>query len=146
VDRARIDMAATACGLGRGAMEAAAAYAKEREQFGKPIAKFQAIQHKLASIATELQAAWCMTLGAAAARDEGRPFSAEAARAKLFAARAATQACTESLQVHGGYGYIPEYHVERRLRDARLCALEHGTSEAVRATLATGIKSRFAAG
>lgn len=145
LDRSRIGMAAVACGIGRGAMSVATAYAKEREQFGRPIAKFQAIQWKLADMATTLEAAWLLTLKAAWRRDQGLPFSAHASRAKLAAAQAATRACSEALQIHGGYGYTREYPVERSLRDARLCEIGEGTNEIQRLLISRAIAERFAA-
>jgi len=142
--RARVNMAAMACGLGRAAMETATAYAKEREQFGRPIAAFQAIQWKIANMAADLQAAWCMTLRAAHLRDVGQPFSVAASRAQIFAARAATRAGSEALQVHGGYGYTREYLVERYLRDARLCSLALESSERLRTVVSQAIRERYA--
>ncbi|MCA9655993.1 MAG: acyl-CoA dehydrogenase family protein [Myxococcales bacterium] len=145
LDRSRVGMAAVACGIGRGAMEVAAAYAQEREQFGRPIAEFQAIQWKLADMATTLEAAWLLTLQAAWRRDVGLPFGAHASRAKLAAARAATVACSEALQIHGGYGYTREFPVERALRDARLCEIGEGTNEIQRLLISRAIAERFAA-
>jgi len=137
--------AAVACGLARGALEVAAAYAQEREQFGRPIARFQAIQWKLADMGTELDAARLLTRRAAWARDAGRPAAetaGAAARARLFAASMATRACSEALQIHGGYGYTREYPVERSLRDARHHEGSHGAR--MRLRLAEAIAARFA--
>src|SRR5262249_33569981 len=121
LDRGRISIAAMALGLGYGALEMAVAYAKERKQFGKPIADFQAIQWMLADSKTELDAAALLTYRAAWLADNGRRYGQEASMAKLFASEAATRACNRSLQVHGGYGYTREFNVERHLRDAKIC-------------------------
>ncbi|MEX1364491.1 MAG: acyl-CoA dehydrogenase family protein, partial [Nannocystaceae bacterium] len=144
LDRSRIGMAAVACGIGRGALEVSTAYALEREQFGRPIAKFQAIQWKLADMATTLEAAWLLTLQAAWRRDRGLPFAAAASRAKLMAATVASRACSEALQIHGGYGYTREYPIERAMRDARLCEIGEGTSEIQRLLISRAIADRFA--
>jgi alkylation response protein AidB-like acyl-CoA dehydrogenase len=141
---ARVNMAAMACGLGRAAMETSIAYAQERQQFDRPIAAFQAIQWKVANMAADLQAAWCMTLNAAHLRDVGQPFALAASRAQIFAARAATRAGSEALQVHGGYGYTREYFVERFLRDARMCSLALESSERLRGQVSHAIRGRFA--
>lgn len=144
LDRKRIDMAAIACGIGRGALAVAVAYANERQQFGRPIAKFQAIQWKLADMATNLESAWLMTLHAAWLRDRGQPFAAAAGRAKLKAAVSAKLACTEALQIHGGYGYTREFPVERALRDARCCELAGETNEHQRSVVSQSVLGRFA--
>lgn len=139
--RAHLGMAAVACGLARGALTTATAYAQEREQFGKPIARYQAIQWKLADMGTTLDAAWLLTMQAAWRCDTGRPYATAAARARLYAATVATRACSEALQIHGGYGYTREYPVERALRDARHGQGRHGI--ALRHVLAQAIAERF---
>lgn len=136
LDRGRISIAAMALGLGYGALDMAAEYAKDRKQFNKPIATFQAIQWMLADMKTELDAARLLTYRAAWLADQGRPFTREASIAKLFASEAASRACNKSLQIHGGYGYTREFHVERHLRDAKLCEIGEGTSEVQRIVIA----------
>jgi alkylation response protein AidB-like acyl-CoA dehydrogenase len=136
LDRGRISIAAMALGLGYGALEKAVAYAKERRAFGKPIAEFQAIQFSLADAKTELDAAALLVYRAAWLADRGETHSKEAAIAKLFASEAATRACNIAVQVHGGYGYVREFDVERHLRDAKLCEIGEGTSEVQRMVIA----------
>jgi alkylation response protein AidB-like acyl-CoA dehydrogenase len=136
LDRGRISIAAMALGLGHGALEMAIAYAKERKQFQKPIAEYQAIQWMLADSKVELDAAALLTYRAAALADRGRKYGVEASMAKLYASEAATRACNRSLQVHGGYGYTREFNVERHLRDAKLCEIGEGTSEVQRMVIA----------
>jgi alkylation response protein AidB-like acyl-CoA dehydrogenase len=136
LDRGRISIAALAVGLGYGALDMATRYARERKQFGKPIADFQAIQWMLADSATELDAAALLTRRAAWLADQGRPYSKEASMAKLYASEAATRACNRALQIHGGYGYTREFAVERHLRDAKLCEIGEGTSEVQRIIIA----------
>jgi alkylation response protein AidB-like acyl-CoA dehydrogenase len=129
LDGGRIGIAAISVGLGRAALEAASKYALEREQFGKPIAEFQGIGFKLADMATNLSAARLLVMKAAALRDAGRPYTLEAAQAKLFASEVGVKACDDAIQIHGGYGYIKEYPVERYWRDARLMRIGEGSSE-----------------
>jgi alkylation response protein AidB-like acyl-CoA dehydrogenase len=136
LDRGRISIAAMALGLGYGALDMGVRYAKERRAFGKPIADFQAIQWMLADSKTELDAASVLTYRAAWLADQGKVHTREAAMAKLFASEAATRACNASLQVHGGYGYVREFDVERHLRDAKLCEIGEGTSEVQRMVIA----------
>jgi alkylation response protein AidB-like acyl-CoA dehydrogenase len=136
LDRGRISIAAMALGLGRGALEMAVTYAKDRHQFGHPIADFQAIQFMLADSKTELDAAGLLTYRAAWLADRGQRHSQEAAMAKLFASEAASRACNRALQVHGGYGYTREFNVERHLRDAKICEIGEGTSEVQRSVIA----------
>jgi alkylation response protein AidB-like acyl-CoA dehydrogenase len=140
----RIAHAAIACGLARGALDAARKYAQEREQFGHPIANFQAIQWKLADMATQLEAARLLVQRAAWLRDQGQAATEAAARAKLFAAPRAVAACSEALQIHGGYGYTEEFPVERMLRDARYIPIAEGTDEIQRIVLSDAIARRFA--
>ena len=136
LDRGRISIAAMALGLGYGALDMAVAYAKERKQFGKPIADFQAIKWMFADSKTELDAASLLTYRAAWLADQGLPYSREASMAKLYASEASTRACNRSLQVHGGYGYTREFNVERHLRDAKICEIGEGTSEVQRMVIA----------
>jgi alkylation response protein AidB-like acyl-CoA dehydrogenase len=136
LDRGRISIAAMALGLGYGALDKAVSYAKERHAFGKPIAEFQAIQFSLADAKTELDAAALLIHRAAWMADRGQPHSKDAAMAKLFASEAATRACNTAVQVHGGYGYVREFDVERHLRDAKLCEIGEGTSEVQRMVIA----------
>jgi alkylation response protein AidB-like acyl-CoA dehydrogenase len=136
LDRGRISIAAMALGLGRGALDMAVRYAKDRKQFGKAIAEFQAIQWMLADSKTELDAAALLTARAAWLADQGRRHTTEASMAKLFASEAATRACNRSLQIHGGYGYTREFNVERHLRDAKICEIGEGTSEVQRQVIA----------
>jgi alkylation response protein AidB-like acyl-CoA dehydrogenase len=132
----RISIAALAVGIGRGAMEEAVAYAKERHQFGQPISSFQAIQWMVADAGTELDAASLLTFRAAYRKDAGKPFVQEAAIAKLFASEAAMRSTIKAVQIFGGYGYIREYPVERYMRDAKLCEIGEGTSEVQRMIIA----------
>jgi alkylation response protein AidB-like acyl-CoA dehydrogenase len=136
LDRGRISIAAMALGLGFGALDMAIAYAKDRKQFGKPIGDFQAIQWMIADCKTELDAAELLTFRAAWLADQGRPYTREASMAKLFASEAASRACNKALQIHGGYGYTREFHVERHLRDAKICEIGEGTSEVQRIVIA----------
>jgi alkylation response protein AidB-like acyl-CoA dehydrogenase len=129
LDRGRISIGALALGLGRGALEEAARYAKDRKAFGHPIAEFQALRFMMADMQTELSAARLLVWRAAWLLDHQRPFTREASMAKLFASEAAMRACTKAVQIHGGYGYTDEFPVERYLRDAKLCEIGEGTSE-----------------
>jgi len=136
LDRGRVSIAAMALGLGYGALDRAIAYSKDRRAFDKPIAQFQAIQWMLANAKTELDAAALLTYRAAWLSDRGVRYSKEAAMAKLFASEAASRACNSAVQVHGGYGYVREFDVERHLRDAKLCEIGEGTSEIQRMVIA----------
>lgn len=136
LDSGRISIGAMALGLGRGALEMAVRYAKERTQFGKPIAEFQAIQWMLADGRTRLDAAELLVRRAACLADQGKPYSEQAAMAKLFASEVATQVCNDALQIHGGYGYTREFDVERHLRDAKICEIGEGTSQVQRMVIA----------
>jgi len=136
LDGGRISIAAMALGLGYGALEMATRYAKERKAFGKPISEFEGIQWMLADARVELDAAALLTYRAAWLADRGRPHTREASMAKLFASEASTRACNSALQVHGGYGYVREFDVERHLRDAKLCEIGEGTSEVQRMVIA----------
>jgi alkylation response protein AidB-like acyl-CoA dehydrogenase len=136
LDRGRISIAAMALGLGRGALGMALGYAKDRQAFGKPIAEYQAIQWMLADAATTLDASELLIQRAAMLCDRGEPYSREAAMAKLFASEAATKACNDALQIHGGYGYTREFDVERHLRDVKICEIGEGTSQVQRMVIA----------
>jgi alkylation response protein AidB-like acyl-CoA dehydrogenase len=142
LDGGRISIAAMALGIGRGAYEEALKYAQQREQFGRPIAHFQAIQTKLADMATELDAAELLVLRAAWMKDQGLGVTKESAMAKLYASEAATRACNQALQIHGGYGYMKDYPVERYLRDAKICEIGEGTSEIQRLIIARQLLNR----
>jgi alkylation response protein AidB-like acyl-CoA dehydrogenase len=142
LDGGRISIAAMALGIGRGAYEEALKYAQQREQFGQPIAHFQAIQWKLVDMATELDAAQLLILRAAWLKDQGMRVTKESAMAKLYASEAATRACNQALQIHGGYGYMKDYPVERYLRDAKICEIGEGTSEIQRLIIARQLLSR----
>jgi alkylation response protein AidB-like acyl-CoA dehydrogenase len=142
LDGGRISIAAMALGIGRGAYEEALKYAQQRQQFGQPIAQFQAIQWKLADMATELDAARLLILRAAWLQDQGARVTKESAMAKLYASEVATRACNQALQVHGGYGYMKDYPVERYLRDAKVCEIGEGTSEIQRLIIARQLLSR----
>ena len=136
LDGGRISIGAMALGLAQGALEAAVKYSKERVQFGQPIARFQAIQWMIADMATEIDAARLMVYRAAQLKDKGARFTKEAAMAKLFASEAAERACFKAIQIHGGYGYVKEYDVERIYRDNRLTTIGEGTSEIQRLVIA----------
>ncbi len=142
LDKGRISIAALALGLGEGAYEAARSYARERRQFGKPIADNQAIQFFLADMRTQLDAARLLIQRAAWMQDQGLRTTAESAYCKLYAARAAMRACDTALQIHGGYGYTRDYPVERALRDAKLCEIGEGTNEVQHIVIAREILKR----
>ncbi len=125
----RIGIAAQALGIASGAYELAVQYAKERKSFGKPIAEHQAIQFKLADMATQIEAARLLCLQAAFLKDQHRDYTKAGAMAKLFASQVAMDVTTEAVQVHGGYGFVKEYHVERLMRDAKITQIYEGTSE-----------------
>ncbi len=125
----RIGIAAQALGLARGALDASISYAKERKQFGKTIGEFGAIQNKLADIATEIDAARMLVWRAAKLKDDGKNYYRESSMAKLYASSTAMKAATECVQIHGGYGYMQEYGVERLMRDAKITQIYEGTSE-----------------
>jgi alkylation response protein AidB-like acyl-CoA dehydrogenase len=136
LDGGRISIAAMALGIAQGAYEAAAAYAKERQQFGRPIGTFQGVAFKIADMATELEAARALVYRAAWIKDQGRDYSVAAAQAKLHASEVSSRVTNAAIQVHGGYGYITEYKVERYLRDAKLTEIGEGTSEIQRLVIA----------
>jgi len=136
LDAGRIGIGAMALGLAQAAFEAALQYSKEREQFGRPICDFQAIQWMLADMATEIDAARLLVYRAAWLKDQGAHFTKEAAMAKLYASEMAERVCFKAIQIHGGYGYTREYDVERFYRDQRLCTIGEGTSEIQRLVIA----------
>jgi butyryl-CoA dehydrogenase len=139
LDGGRIGIAGQALGIARAAFEEAVAYAKERKAFGQPIAQFQAIQFMLADMALELDAARLLTLRAAAAKDRGVRHTAESAMAKLFASEMAERVTSKALQIHGGYGYVKDYDVERHWRDSRITQIYEGTSEIQRLVIAASV-------
>jgi alkylation response protein AidB-like acyl-CoA dehydrogenase len=136
LDRGRIGIAAFSVGIAQASLEASMKYALERKQFGHPIADFQAVQFKIADMSTHVQAARLLTWRAASLRDAGREHTAESSMAKLFAGEAAVQIALDAIQIHGGYGYLKEYNVERYLRDAKLGTIGEGTSEVQRLVIA----------
>jgi butyryl-CoA dehydrogenase len=142
LDAGRVAISAMAVGLAQGAYERAAAYAKERVQFGQPIVKFQAVQWMIADMATEIEAARLLVQRAAWMRERGMRFTKEAAMAKLFATEMSERACRKAIQIHGGYGYMQEYEVERMYRDQRLCAIGEGTNEIQRLVIARQVLGR----
>jgi alkylation response protein AidB-like acyl-CoA dehydrogenase len=125
----RIGIAAQALGIAQGAFELATQYAKERKSFGKPIAEHQAIAFKLADMATQIEAARLLVYKAAWLKDQGQPYTQAGSMAKLFASKVAMDVTIEAVQVHGGYGFVKEYHVERLMRDAKITQIYEGTSE-----------------
>ncbi len=139
LESGRIGIAGFAAGIARGAMEDSVAYARERKQFGKPIADFQAIQWMLADMATRIDASWVLTCRAAQLRDQGKPFGREAAMAKLFASETAMAATVKAVQIHGGYGYVTDFPVERYMRDAKISEIGEGTSEILRMIIAKSL-------
>jgi alkylation response protein AidB-like acyl-CoA dehydrogenase len=136
LDGGRIGIASQGCGVARAALEASVRYVKERQAFGKAIAEFQAVRFMLANIKTELSAAESLTLRAAWLKEQQRSFTLEASMAKLFASEMSNRACDKAVQLHGGYGYIDEFPVERYLRDARVQTIYEGTSEIQRVVIA----------
>jgi alkylation response protein AidB-like acyl-CoA dehydrogenase len=132
----RIGIGAMAVGIARAAFEASLNYARERKQFGKPIAEHEAIQWMLADMATEIDAARLLVHRAARLKDGGELFSKAASEAKLYASETATRAAAKAVQIHGGYGYLKDYPVERYFRDAKLCEIGEGTSEVQRMIIA----------
>ncbi|MCD6294017.1 MAG: acyl-CoA dehydrogenase [Deltaproteobacteria bacterium] len=139
LDGGRIGIASQAIGIGRSVLEDAVEYAKTREQFGKPISAFQAIQWKMADMATELDAAELLTLRAAWLESHKKPYEKEAAMAKMYASDAAMRASVEGVQILGGYGYSKEYPMERHMRDAKICQIYEGTNEIMRLVVAKNL-------
>lgn len=139
LDGGRISIAALSVGIAQGAYEAAVRYAKERQQFGRPIADFQAIQFKLGDMATQIECSRLLTLKAAALKDAKRPVTQASAMAKLFASETAVRVSEESVQIHGGYGYTKDYPAEKYWRDSKLCTIGEGTSEIQRIVIAKNL-------
>ena len=135
----RIGIASQALGIASGAYELALAYSKERTAFGKPINRHQAIAFKLADMATEIDAARLLCLRAAWLKDHEQDYTTAAAMAKVFASEVAMKTTVEAVQVHGGYGFVKEYHVERLMRDAKITQIYEGTSEIQRIVISRGI-------
>jgi alkylation response protein AidB-like acyl-CoA dehydrogenase len=129
LDGGRISIASLSLGIAKGAYEASVKYAKERHQFGKPIANFQGISFKLADMATKIQAAELLTRQAGDMKNKGKKMTKEAAMAKYYASEVAVEVATDAVQIHGGYGYTKDYPVEKFYRDAKLCTIGEGTSE-----------------
>jgi len=129
LDAGRVAIAAMAVGLAQGAFEKAVAYSKQREQFNQPIAKFEAVQWMIAEMATDIDAARMLVNRAAWLKTQGQRFTLEASMAKMFATEASERVCYKAIQIHGGYGYVRDYAVERMYRDQRLCAIGEGTNE-----------------
>jgi hypothetical protein len=136
LDGGRIGIASQACGVARAALEASIRYSKDRKAFGQAIGDFQALRFMLANMATELQAAELLTFRAANLKEEGKPFTREASMAKLYASEMSNRAVDKAVQIHGGYGYIDEFPVERYFRDARVQTIYEGTSEVQRMVIA----------
>ncbi|MDZ7771543.1 MAG: acyl-CoA dehydrogenase family protein [Balneolaceae bacterium] len=143
LDGGRIGIGALSVGIARGALEESMKYAHERKQFGKAIGRFQSIENKLADMATRIDAARFLVHRAAWLKDQGKSFTKEASMGKLFASELAVEAADEAVQIHGGYGYIKEYHVERFLRDAKLMTIGEGTSEVQRIIIARELRREF---
>jgi alkylation response protein AidB-like acyl-CoA dehydrogenase len=139
LDGGRISIAALGVGIAQGAYESALRYSKERQQFGKPISEFQAIQFKLADMATQIDAARLMMYRAAWLKDQQRPVTKESSMAKLFASEVSVAVCEEAIQIHGGYGYTKDYPPEKYWRDSKLCTIGEGTSEIQRIIIAREI-------
>jgi alkylation response protein AidB-like acyl-CoA dehydrogenase len=139
LDAGRLGIGAQAVGIGRAVLEEALEYAQTREQFGRPISKFQAIQWKLADMATELDAAELLLLRAARLQDQGRPFEKESAMAKMYASDVTMRAAVEGVQILGGYGYCKEFPMERHMRDAKICQIYEGTNEIMRLVIARNL-------
>ncbi len=135
----RIGIAAQALGIAQASLDASIKYAKERKAFGRPIAELQAIQFKVADMATQVEAARNLVLRAAWMKDSGQPYGPAAAMAKLYASKVAVQSALEAIQIHGGYGYVQEYLVERYLRDAKVTEIYEGTSEIQRIVIARSL-------
>jgi len=136
LDGGRISIAALAVGIAQGAFEASLRYAKQRKQFGQPIAEFQGIRWKLADMATEIEAARLLTYRAAALRNQKKRSTKESSMAKLYASEMSVRVANEAIQIHGGYGYVKEYPVEKFYRDAKICTIGEGTSEIQRLVIA----------
>lgn len=143
LDGGRIAIAALSLGIGQGALDASIKYSKERRQFGKALSEFQGIQFKLSDMATELDAARLLTYKAAWMKDQGRDINLQAAMAKYYTSEAATRATNEAIQVHGGYGFIKDFPVEKLYRDVKLMTIGEGTSEVQKMVIARNILNMF---
>jgi alkylation response protein AidB-like acyl-CoA dehydrogenase len=139
LEAGRIGIAAQSIGMARAAFEAAQKYAAERSAFGRPLAVHQAVSFKLADMATQIEAARQLVLHAAALKDAGEPCLTQACMAKLFASEMAERVCSDSIQIHGGYGYVSDFPVERIYRDVRVCQIYEGTSEIQKMLIARGL-------
>ena len=139
LDGGRISVAALGLGAAQGAYEMSLAYAREREQFGRPIGRFQAIAFKLADMATEIEAARNLVYKAAWLKDSGRDFAQVAAMAKLYTGELSRRVCNEAVQIHGGYGFMDEYAVSRFYRDQKVLEIGEGTNEVQRMVIARGL-------
>jgi len=143
LDGGRVGIAALSIGIARGSLEESLKYSMERKQFGTAIGNFQYMEGKMVDMATEIEAARLLTLRAAWLKDNGKPYSTEASMAKLFASELSVRAALDAIQIHGGYGYTKEYHVERFLRDAKLMTIGEGTSEVQRLIIARELKKAY---
>jgi alkylation response protein AidB-like acyl-CoA dehydrogenase len=139
LNEGRIGIGAQMVGVAQGALDAALAYVKERQQFGKPIAEFQGVQFQLAQMRTELEAARLLVYNAARLKDAGKPFTQEAAMAKLFSSQVADRITSQALELFGGYGYSKEYPAEKFYRDAKIGTIYEGTSNMQLLTIAKGM-------
>jgi butyryl-CoA dehydrogenase len=139
LDEGRIGIASMSVGIAQASLDAALSYARQRKQFGSPIAKFQGIRWMIADMAVQIEAARLLTLNAAALKDKGERFTAEASMAKLFASETSNKVAYQALQIHGGYGYSKEYPIERYYRDARVTTIYEGTSEVQRIVIANNV-------
>jgi butyryl-CoA dehydrogenase len=139
LDTGRIGIAAQALGIAQAALDASIRYAKERQQFRRPIASFQTIQNYLADMSTEIDAGRLLVYRACAMKDAGKPYTAEAAKAKLYCSRLAVRVADMAVQIHGGYGYSKEYDVERYFRDAKVTEIYEGTSEVQRMVISRAL-------
>ena len=141
LDGGRISIAALSVGVAQGAYEASLKYSKQRKQFGRSISEFQAIQNKLADMATEIDAARLLTLRAAWMKDSGAGVNKESSMAKLYASEMAEEVCSAAIQIHGGYGYVSDYLVEKIWRDVRVCQIYEGTSDVQRILIGRGLSA-----
>jgi butyryl-CoA dehydrogenase len=139
LDNGRIGIAALSVGIAQAALDESIKYSKDRTAFGQPISEFQAIQHKLADMATEIESARLLTLRAAAMKDAGKQVGSFAAMAKLYASETANRVCADAVQIHGGNGFSRHYNVEKYYRDARITTIYEGTSEIQRIVISRGI-------
>lgn len=143
LDGGRIAIAALSVGIAQGALDLALKYSKERKQFGKSLSSFQGIQFKLSDIAMEVEAARLLTFRAAKLKETGQPYAMEASMAKYYASEAACRATTESLQIHGGYGYMKEFMIEKLYRDVKLMTIGEGTSEVQKMVIARNLMEKY---